>query len=208
MCRKPLLSSVTLTGQKFSMKMTVTLKQVHPNLRHFRNYHKLESPPAWTQEAYCPPCSSEYSFCCPIFADPPPPGWTWPPRQLDLTPPAGPDPPASWTWPPLAGPDPPCQLDLNPPPQLDLTPPCQLDLTSPAGSDPPTSWTWPPRQLDLTPPQLDLTPPPPAGPDPHPPGVDWQTKWNYYLPVVLRTRAVKSDDLFSSWKTFCTYCRT
>ena len=26
-----------------------------------------------------------------------------------------------------------------------------------------------------------------------PPGVDWQTKWNYYLPVVLRTRAVKIE---------------
>ena len=25
---------------------------------------------------------------------------------------------------------------------------------------------------------------------PPPPGVDWQTKWNYYLPVVLRTQGV------------------
>ena len=31
-----------------------------------------ESPPAWTQEAYRPPCS-EYSFCCPTRV--PPPGW-------------------------------------------------------------------------------------------------------------------------------------
>ena len=40
-----------------------------------------ESPHTWTQEAYHPPCS-EYSFCCPILADPP----TWPPlvdRQID-----------------------------------------------------------------------------------------------------------------------------
>ena len=94
-----------------------------------------ESPPAWTQEAYRPPCR-KYSLCCPILADPPPQqldltpspsGWTWPsPRQLDLIPlAAGPDPPrqldltppASWTWlppvswtwpPPSAGPDPPC----------------------------------------------------------------------------------------------------
>ena len=63
-------------------------------------------------------------------------------------------------------------------------PPHWLDLTPPppsAGPDPPppAGWTWPPL--------------PPVGwtwPSP-PPGVDWQTKWNYYLPVVLRTRAVK-----------------
>ena len=29
-----------------------------------------ESPPAWTQEAYRPPCS-EYSFCCPTWVPPP-----------------------------------------------------------------------------------------------------------------------------------------
>ena len=88
-------------------------------------YVQQDSSPAWTQEAYRPPCS-KYSLCCPILADPPPPphrldltpppvgpdppprldltppGWTWPPR-LDLTPPG-------WTWPPqLAGPDPPCE---------------------------------------------------------------------------------------------------
>ena len=32
-----------------------------------------ESPPAWTQEAYRPPCS-EYSFCCPTRVPPPPGG--------------------------------------------------------------------------------------------------------------------------------------
>ena len=31
---------------------------------------KTKSPPAWTQEAYRPPCS-EYSFCCPIWVPPP-----------------------------------------------------------------------------------------------------------------------------------------
>ena len=76
-----------------------------------------ESPPAWTQEAYRP---QEGARCWPpLLTDPPPPGWTDPPRQLDLTPPpaAGPDPPPrSWTWPP----------------------PRQLDLI------PPGSWTWPP----------------------------------------------------------------
>ena len=30
---------------------------------------KQESPPAWTQEAYCSPCS-EYSFCCPNWVPP------------------------------------------------------------------------------------------------------------------------------------------
>ena len=126
-----------------------------------------ESPPAWTQEAYRLPCSSEYSFCCPILADPPPP------PRLDLTPPVGwtwpTPPPAGWTW------LPPCRLDLTPP-QLDLTPPSQLDLTSPlpAGPDPPPSaGPHPPPShphcLDLTPPGWTDTPPPP-----------W-TKWNYYL---------------------------
>ena len=88
-----------------------------------------ESSPAWTQQAYRPPCS-EYSFCCPILADPPSP------RLTDLTHP------------------------------LRLT-----DLTPLPG------WlTWP------TSPPAGLTPPQ---------GVDKLTKWNYYLPVVLRTRAVK-----------------
>ena len=34
---------------------------------------------------------------------------------------------------------------------------------------------------------------PPGGVPGPPPGVDRQTKWNYYLPVVLRTRAVKIE---------------
>ena len=32
---------------------------------------KQERSPAWTQEAYRPPCR-EYSFCCPIWVPPPP----------------------------------------------------------------------------------------------------------------------------------------
>ena len=105
----------------------------------FQKIWEQESPPAWTQEAYRPPCS-EYSFCCPILADPPPPP--------QLTPPA--DPP---TW----------LTDL---PQL----------------------TDPPRLSQLTdpPPRAELA-------DWLPLGVNKLTKWNYYLPVVLRTRAVKTE---------------
>ena len=120
-----------------------------------------ESPPAWTQEAYRP---QEGARCWP----PPPPSagpeQPPPPRWLDLTPP-----------PPLAGPDPPHRLDLTPPP--------------PAGPDPPISWTWPPLTGWTWPPPVSWTWPPPNWTWP-PPGVDWQTKWNYYLPVVQRTRAV------------------
>ena len=45
-------------------------------------------------------------------------------------------------------------------------------LTGP-GSGTPPAWTW-----------LGSPPPPPPGPNlgTPPPGVDWQTKWNYYLP--------------------------
>ena len=137
---------------------------------------KQESPPAWTQEAYC---LQEDARCWP-----PPSSWTWPPRQLDLTPPcqldltppaAGPDPPGSWTWPPQqldltppgswpdppgswTWPDPPLAAGPDPPTPY---PPWQLDLTPPPGSwtwpPPPASWTWPP------PSQLDLTPPPKCG---------------------------------------------
>ena len=49
----------------------------------------------------------------------------------------------------------------------------------------PAGWTWPPPLSagpDPPPHWLELTPPSP--------GVDRQTKWNYYIPVVLRTRAV------------------
>ena len=35
-----------------------------------RKQVQQESPPAWTQEAYRPPCS-EYSFCCPTWVPPP-----------------------------------------------------------------------------------------------------------------------------------------
>ena len=60
------------------------------------------------QEAYRLPCS-EYSFCCPILADPPP-GWP-PPR---LTPPPG------WLTPPADWPPPKAEsAELPPPPDVD-----------------------------------------------------------------------------------------
>ena len=115
-----------------------------------QKYVQQESPPAWTQQAYCPPCS-EYSFCCPILADPPlldwsPPGWTADPPQLDW-------PPPSWTDPPLAGLTPP-RLDWpTRPPQQDWFP--LAGLTPPWLDWPPSpseSADWPPpmdRQTDM-----------------------------------------------------------
>ena len=91
---------------------------------------------------------------------PPPPGWTWPP--------------------PLAGPDPPCRLDLTPP----LAGP---DPPLPAGSDPPHGWTWPP--------------PPLAGPGP-PRGQTDRHVSKHNLPVVLRTRAVTGQQIVQDCPSF------
>ena len=116
------------------------------------------------QEAYRPPCS-DYSFCCPILADPPPVG---------LTPP-------SWTWPP-------------PPHQLDLTPPW-LDLTPPAGwtwNPPPPGWTedWPPPPPGWT----EDWPPPPLWTDRIMDGwMDGQTRVKT-LPSRRTTYAGGNDD--------------
>ena len=62
-------------------------------------------------------------------------------------------------------------------------------LTPPRLADPPPSWLTPPWLTDLPPSWLT---PPPGWVSSLPPslGVDKLTKWNYYLPVVLRTRAV------------------
>ena len=51
---------------------------------------KQESPPAWTQEAYRPPCS-EYSFCCPTRVPDPgtPPGGVGGYPDLGTSPPPG-----------------------------------------------------------------------------------------------------------------------
>ena len=126
------------------------------------------------QEAYRP---QEGVRCWPPPAD-------WPPAGPDPPPSAHwPDTPPGWTWPPRAGwtwPSPPSAHWPDPPPPSAHWPDRPL-----AGPDPP-GWTWHPP-----PPSAHWPDPPPAGPDP-PPGVDRQTKWNYYLPVVLRTRAVTS----------------
>ena len=66
----------------------------HQQISGLSPYNRIqqESPPAWTQEAYRPPCS-EYSFCCPTRVPPrgvPDPG----------TPPGGSGyPPGGGTWP-------------------------------------------------------------------------------------------------------------
>ena len=78
---------------------------IHVWQRSFK--FKQESPPAWMQEAYRPPCS-KYSLCCPNWV-PPWPGY--PPGQGT---------PPGWTWqgtPPSQG-TPPARV--SPPPQLDL----------------------------------------------------------------------------------------
>ena len=76
-----------------SVDLVAVLEQITNNGCMMRSKSKgQESPPAWTQEAYRPLCS-EYSFCCPILADPPStPRLDWP------------DPPPDWTDPP-----PPCE---------------------------------------------------------------------------------------------------
>ena len=78
-----------------------TEKAFYFQIRWDLRYHDIqipieqESPPAWTQEAYRPPCS-EYSFCCPTRV--PPPGGVPDPG----TPPGGYRtwvPPRGGTWP-------------------------------------------------------------------------------------------------------------
>ena len=152
-----------------------------------------ESPPAWTQEAYRPPCS-EYSFCCPTRVPPPggvpdpgtPPGGTRtpPPRGGTRTPPGGvPDPgtpPGGVPAPPPGGvPGPPQGTLTQVPPPGGYPDPPPGGVPDPGTAPGGGTWTPPPPGGDLT-----RVPPPP-------PRVDRQTKWNYYLPVVLRTRAVK-----------------
>ena len=149
---------------------------------------KQESPPAWTQEAYHPPCS-KYSLCCPNWV-PPTPILTWPRGY-----PAG-----GGTWPGY-------------PPRVPLPswPGGVPDLGTPPAGYPPSRV--PPGRVppSRVPPQTGPSRIPPS-PQwlphgilgnvakhygiwvPPPPGVDWQTKWNYYLLVVLRTRAVIIND--------------
>ena len=120
-----------------------------------------ESPLAWTQEAYRPPCN-EYSFCCPKWVPPlswPGQGGTLPGREYPTW-----VPPTVYPW-----------QDTPPPPPPAGYPP---QGTPPPGYPP--SWTWqgtPPRCLPhgilgnvakhygiwVPPPRCGLT-----------------NKWNYY----------------------------
>ena len=140
---------------KFKIGTIFETGNIYKNGIKIKNKVEQESPPAWTQEAYRPPCS-KYSLCCPVLADPPPAGWPprwltpppsgWPPRWLTPLPLVA-DPPGSWTWPPpLAGPDPPGWLT------------------------PPTPSGWPPHPWWLTPPVAD----PPVA-DPPRGQTDWWT---------------------------------
>ena len=124
---------------------------------------KQESPPAWTQEAYRLPCS-KYSLCYPNWVPP------W----------AGYPPPG---YPPARVPPPPGSPQGNPPTRV------------------------PPLPPGYPPPRLDLAGYPPGCPMAfwemlqsimgygYPPL--WTDRWKdrrvskHYLPVVLRTRAVK-----------------
>ena len=169
------------------------------------------------QDADRPPLLTDTPHPRRLDLNPPPAGWTWPlpPTGWTWPPPAGWTwplpvtgwtwpPPAGWTWPPLSAhwPDPPPLAHWPDPPPGSLTwtlTPAGPDSPTPAGPDSlPAGWTWlPPSWLDLTPPcrLTDLTPPTCWTWPPPPPGVDRQTKWNYYLPVVLCTWAVTIKSL-------------
>ena len=128
-----------------------------------------ESPPAWTQEAYRPPCS-EYSFCCPTRVPPPPPGEG---TRPGYPPGGGPDPgtphpggegyqtwvpprggyrtwvpPRGGTWPstpPRGVPDPgtpPTRPGYPPGGYLTRVPPQEGGVPDP-GTPPPQGGTWP-----------------------------------------------------------------
>ena len=76
-------------------KEVCSLIVLHPVVHWWNSPTKQESPPAWTQEAYRPPCS-EYSFCCPTRV-PPPGGGTWPGYPPRGVPDPG-TPPRGGTW--------------------------------------------------------------------------------------------------------------
>ena len=156
-------------------------------IHHDWNDLKQESPPAWTQEAYRPPCS-EYSFCCPTRVPPrggtqvrvPPWGGTQTPRGRGY--PGLGTPPGAWV-----------------PPHLDLgTPPPQGGLGTPPGGSgyPPgggtQTWVPPPGGVWVPPQGGTRTWVPPLWTDKH--------LWKQYLPIVLRTRAViKTKGTLAAW---------
>ena len=188
--------SVVLHNTTFKAEITVFELPFNPLLEQ-------ESPPAWTQEAYRPPCS-EYSFCCPTRVPPPggvpdpgtpPGGGTWPGY-----PPGGvPDPgtPRGGTWP---GYPPGGGYLTRVPPQggyLTRVPPRGGPGNPPGGGTwpgyPPTSWhsgkcckaLWdmgtPPLWTDRL--------------------MDGQTRVKTLPSLVLRTRAVIICDGYVGWKT-------
>ena len=138
---------------------------------------KQESPPAWTQEAYRPPCS-DYSFCCHNWVpSPPTPSWLQGGYPTWIPPPAGY---------PLAG---------YPPGWTTPTPLSRVPL--PPGKVPLPGWTWqgtPPGCL----PRGILGNVakhygiwvPPLWTDRLMDGWKDRCVSKHYLPVVLRTRAV------------------
>ena len=82
-----------------TVKVILVLVTCHTSVPLFteikpRPYAKQESPPAWTQEAYRPPCS-KYSLCCPNWV---PPGQGTPPARVP--PPPARVPPSQGTPPP------------------------------------------------------------------------------------------------------------
>ena len=140
---KLILTSPALRKSSFCLQWA-TVKAVSQY-----SHQKQESPPAWTQEAYRPPCS-KHSLCCPNWV-------TWPGLPPTRVPPLPGYPPPGY---------PPARV-----------PPLRLDLAG--HPPPPVAAPWHSGKCCKA--LWDMG---------TPLGVDKLTKWNYYLPVVLRTRAV------------------
>ena len=158
-----------------------------------------ESPPAWTQEAYRPPCS-KYSLCCPNWVPPRPgvpppvrvpPGQGTPPARV----PPGQGTPQPW-YPPSQG-TPPARV-----PPLVRVPP---QPGYPPSQGTPPGWTW-----QGTPPAAPWhsgkcckalwdTGTPPCG------QTEGQTRVKTLPSLVLRTRAVINlwNYTFQSWYFAC-----
>ena len=142
-----------------------------------------ESPPAWTQEAYCPPCS-EYSFCCPNWV--PPPILTWPGGVPYLgNPPSRVSPiltcPGGYpTWVPLAGYPPGRVLLAGYPPSR--VPPWQGTPLAGPGRVPPPPGVCPMEFWVMLQSIMGYGYPPPRWMDRH--------MSKHYLPIVLHTWAV------------------
>ena len=126
------------------------------------------------QKAYCPPCSM-YTLCCPNWV--PPPVLTWPGGYLPGYPQQG---------------TPPSRV-----PPRQSTP--QAGYPLPPGwtwqGTPPPGWTWQGNPPGVCPMAFWELLQSIMGYGYPPPGVNKLTKWNYYLPVVLRTRAVNIPNM-------------